>query len=339
MKLQTITYVILLLFCSTILYARKKNPKEHKVHHAALSSSIKNGPHAVVPRYSGGRLGDNLVAFSHALCFSLANNVELLLASFPYSESLRMSDVLRKLETVENQFSYRSIYYGGAFPTRSVNEKTLFIIPYFPESFIEYTGRTKPSFMVDWEDKEFIKQLRELLTPKDNLTLLSPPKEKISIALHVRKGGSWNNEHELSFDVDRLCVGNLIYKIPLDSYYVEQIKLVAELFQGQPLYVFLFTDDRNPQELMERYKAMVNIPTIEFDCRKGNHDHFYNVLEDFFSMMNFDVLIRPESNFSIMAEKLGDYSVIISPGSFSRNTKTMTGLMKLKKPINNLRTH
>ena len=42
-----------------------------------------------------------------------------------------------------------------------------------------------------------------------------------------------------------------------------------------------------------------------------------NVLEDFFSFFHFDVLIRPQSNFSIIPSLLHDYAVVYSPASFS----------------------
>jgi hypothetical protein len=41
-----------------------------------------------------------------------------------------------------------------------------------------------------------------------------------------------------------------------------------------------------------------------------------NVLKDFFAMTKFDCLIRPASSFSVIAEIMGDFKVIIQPKKF-----------------------
>ena len=38
-----------------------------------------------------------------------------------------------------------------------------------------------------------------------------------------------------------------------------------------------------------------------------------NMLEDFFALTQFDCLVRPDSNFSIAAEKISDFKIIIYP--------------------------
>ena len=48
------------------------------------------------------------------------------------------------------------------------------------------------------------------------------------------------------------------------------------------------------------------------------NNHHSNVLEDFFEMARFDCLIRPDSNYSIMAEKIADYKIVISPLSYKK---------------------
>ena len=80
-----------------------------------------------------------------------------------------------------------------------------------------------------------------------------------------------------------------------------------------PLYVHIFTSDTDPVALMNEIKNQIIHSSITFGCRtEGNHFH-KNVLEDLFAMTAFDVLIRPDSNFSIVADKLNDYLCVISP--------------------------
>lgn len=150
------------------------------------------------------------------------------------------------------------------------------------------------------------------MAPKKPLPLITPPSDKISVAVHVRKGGTYES-WGLSFKQ-----GSHLHKIPFNEFYSDQIKSVSALLGNRPLYVFIFTDDENPEALLETIKKSVNVPSIVYDCRRENNHHNTNVLEDFFSMMHFDVLIRPDSNYSILAEKLGEHSLVIYPGDFSK---------------------
>ena len=50
-----------------------------------------------------------------------------------------------------------------------------------------------------------------------------------------------------------------------------------------------------------------------FDCRTTVNNEFVNVLDDFFALLKFDCLIRADSNFSYIASKLGNYTLVISP--------------------------
>ena len=85
---------------------------------------------------------------------------------------------------------------------------------------------------------------------------------------------------------------------------------MSKFFQDQPLYVFLFTDYPNPEELKRSFEEQINAPNIQFACRKDNK---VDLMEDFFGLTQFDCLIRADSNFSIAAEKISDYKVVIYP--------------------------
>ena len=79
------------------------------------------------------------------------------------------------------------------------------------------------------------------------------------------------------------------------------------------MYVYLFTDDLHPLEIKKKFENEIDAPNIVFDCRKKNNNPESNVLEDFFALGQFDCLIRPESNFSIAAEKIAEHKVVIYP--------------------------
>ncbi len=281
---------------------------------------------------SGGRFGDNLIAFSHALYFAHKNNFDLLYDPFPYADQLVLDNVLKKYRKgAERQFD-RIFKYAGGSAELSENCKTsgsydLFVIPYFPEAPSECRNPNPYQFPVDWEDPAFKELLRSLIKPKEALSLVKPRMDKISVAVHARLGGGF--DHFASEKEERIKR----YKIPYQEYYIEQIKRLSELLGHAPLYVFLFTDDQNPAAVASHFAEELNIPTIEFDYRRTENRHNMNVLEDFFSMTQFDCLIRSESNYSIMAEKLGDFSIIISVDDPLPGSKIHQGIVTLRKPL------
>ncbi len=289
---------------------------------------------AVVQLKSGGRFGDNLISLAHAIYFAQKNNLELLFDPFPYSEQLVLSDVVKPYVYSMDWHFDRIIEHPGVsaeiHPELTKNgTKILFKIPYFPDAPIEYkVPNNWHPFPVDWEDQTFKQTLRKLLSPKSPLTLIKPRGDKISVAVHVRHGGSYEKFTQAQYEKNG---GLLSYKIPYEEYYINQIKNLSALLANEPMYVFLFTDDNDPVGMLQRYQAKVNIPTIEFDCRKTGNSHNANVLEDFYSLMQFNCLIRSESNFSIMAEKLHDYQIVISPADLLAGETIQDGLVKVKE--------
>ena len=53
--------------------------------------------------------------------------------------------------------------------------------------------------------------------------------------------------------------------------------------------------------------------SVKFNYRKLNNFHKKNVLEDFFSFFNFDILIRPQSHFSMIPSLIHDFAIVYSP--------------------------
>lgn len=283
---------------------------------------------AVVPLLSGGRFGDNILAVAHALSFSMEHNIPLLIPEFPYSQELALDDLVGKYFPAVHQFKHSTVYTKELPKYLVVGaQDVLFQIPYFPESAIEYTVPNrawKPLFPVMWNDQKFKARLRQLIAPKHPLQLLRLPKDKVCVAVHLRRGGGFDNNLE---------VGIMIYKFPRDAYFINAIKKVHELAKYAPLYVYLFTDDPDPAYFLELYKEMLDDDRIELAARINDNNHFSNVLEDFFSMIqpDFQYLIRPESNFSVMAEKMGYYRAVITPALLVGDSKVHGIVVNMKE--------
>lgn len=266
---------------------------------------------AVSYTFSGGRFGDCLIAYCHAYWISYTLDLDFLYRPFKYSDQLLMdqTDTLYSEQLVKK---YKQTLHINHALQQGVQPDTLYIVPYFPESHIERNDPRCPFlFQVDWKNKDFIKALKKRIAPKYQLSLPRLPDDGVTIALHVRKGTGWDIP-QFAPTFEKLTEMHPL-KWPPDSYYVEQIKKITEFFPTQKLYIYLFTDHDKPQEIIDTYQKIVNNPRIVWNCRQQENRQDLNVLEDFFALMQFDCLIRNDSNFSIIASKLGDYQILIAP--------------------------
>ena len=161
------------------------------------------------------------------------------------------------------------------------------------------------SFKVDWKNPEFRTIIRKMITPKESLSLIVPSPDRINIALHVREGGGFDAAST------RLTHAS---KLPPLTFYKEGLAKIVSLFPDKEIFCHLFTDARHPKKLIELLKdALPPKSSVQFSYRKKHNGHDKNVLEDFFSLFNFDILIRPQSNFSIVPSLIHDYAIVYSP--------------------------
>lgn len=270
---------------------------------------------AVTYEFSGGRMGDNLIAYLHAKWISYKYDIPLLYRPFPYSDQFRFDDIeLRYQERFAQGIQHH--FYLGRNQTVIQNRSLigLYIVPYFPEStaeriyFRDGQGNHFPYFKVDWKDPGFRKIALEMLTPKIPVQVCDCPKDKTTIAVHVRTGGGFDDS-SFAFKQPLKC--------PPMSFYLEQLQSICQIFPTEELYFHIFTDDAHPEKIAQCFDEFIGEDRISFSYRKEDNWHDQNVLEDLFSMMQFDCLIRPESNYSILASLLKDYQVLLHPGNFT----------------------
>lgn len=228
---------------------------------------------------------------------------------FPLADALQLSEMDQPLG---GEFHFRN-----CLPLRSISQlsnplnSTLITIPYFPDHPCEYEMNNilvNYLFSTDWENPVFKEELEECLKPKKTIeTVPLPDSTYVTVALHVRRGGAFESYEKLARQFP--------LKFPPDSYYISQIRRVADLYKDRPLFVYIFTDDLNPEKIAESYAAQIQDPSVLFFWRDPSieTDPEEQLLSDFYSMGKFDCLIRSMSNFSIMASKLGNYSLMISP--------------------------
>ncbi len=276
---------------------------------------------AVTYEFSGGRFGDNLIAYLHAKWFAYQHDVPLLYKPFDYSSDLVLD---------EKEIRYgnkRFLKEQGVFYLKKTHIKTwpflskipflsmLYVCPYFPEEEIECRKGRFFSFPVDWKEEGFRKIAREMIAPKEPLSLIIPPTGVISIAMHVREGGGFDRDLE----------NQMPLKAPPKEFYIAGLRYMVTSFPGRSFYCYIFTDAKNPAALAEDFqKALPQEIQIEFAYRQEENRHDANVLEDFFSLFHFDLLIRPQSNFSIVPSLLHDYAIVYSPKNYRMRQAVIT---------------
>lgn len=252
-----------------------------------------------------GRLGNNLIAYFHAKWISYKYGLPLIFKPFKYSDEFAFHDLEENtLQNLESTFDVR-VTLEDLSLLRIQYPNLLFVVPYFRDVGPQPENRVPIRFYTDWEDPGFKEILLSHLKPKVPLNCIVPPSDKISVLVHIRTGGD--------FDTEAVKL-KLPLKFPPLSYYVQALRKISQHFNHVPIYAFILTDDSNPKKLANMMRR--NLPkrdNIEFQWRRGESGHNVNVLDDFFSIPNFNCLIRADSTFSEMAARLGDYKVVVSP--------------------------
>ena len=257
---------------------------------------------AVTYSLGGGFLGDKFVSVCHAKWISYKYNIPFLYTPFSYSDQFTMA--VNERHASDREFAgHRQVILKDKDMVVDPAANILYVVPYFAETHFE--AYVCPNcFTIDWTDRGFIEELRRFIKPRFQLTSPEIPTGYITVAVHVRKGTGFDDPN----------VGQYApYKLPPDSYYIEQLKRIADMFSGTALFVYIFTDHDRPLDLVNKYRIAANKDNLTFACREAGNAYNRNVLDDFFGFSKFDCLIRPESNFSIVGSKLKDYMVQISP--------------------------
>jgi hypothetical protein len=262
--------------------------------------------------FSGGRFGDCLLSYLHAKWISYEKNIPLVYKSFPLSSHL----VMHAKEKLLTDFPYQPrmrVYWGNPY-NPNVNFSLFYICPYFPESQWELKNTQRSGgvpwiyFSVDWKNPKFREMAMEMIAPQKKLSLITPPIDKVSIAIHYREGGDYDFS-------DKTTLWPL--KFPPLDYYIEAFRSAIDAVKGKPIYCFIFTDALEREALVKTFEE--NVPlgaTVVLDYRKKGDRPAARVLEDFFSLFKFDILIRSESNYSLIPSLLHDFAIVYYPDEF-----------------------
>lgn len=269
----------------------------------------------------GGRFGDQLIHYIKAKWISYNNDIPLILTPNIHYKNL----LLDRKET----FFYTTPKSKHRKKINEINpvldsKRGYYYVTYFP--FPNYKELTLMR-----QDPVFLDLVKELISPIEPLKLLDLPSDMITVALHIRteSNSPKTNKSQQTYNLQGVktssfnpqggdymdfCYPN---KFPPLQFYVDELKKLSLYFNHQPLYVYIFTDDFYPENIKNIIKKNVNLPNISYDYRKEKLHPDLLIKVDFFSMMQFDCLIRPKSsNYSLMVDFLGENKIVVAADTF-----------------------
>ena len=284
----------------------------------------------------GGRLGDKLMIFAKAKWVAFKLNLPFFYKPFPLSDQFMMHTSEKPLNAATNREYTPHITYEKipSFNHIDPNSGALYTIHYYftvPEWGI-YQETYDSQEICEWPDmltnQPFLDQLRKSIWPRFAITTFTPSSDKLSVAIHIRKGGGFDhpflspqlydkndlNPHETTPEgtySDKVWP----LKFPPLQYYIDQLIRLSEMYHDIPMYTHIYTDDRDPIAILNSIKQAVNKSNITYGCRTETNTYTTNVLEDMFSIANYDCLIRSASNFPQISQLVGHHRIVIYPKS------------------------
>lgn len=268
-----------------------------------------------------GRFGDQLFLYCKGKIYAKKLGMAYMHRQFQYDYLLQLS-VMEQLLTQQAmmQFTHAESLDLIRNPLKLIKPSTLYYTRFYDG------GDPLQELFVDPILRE---ELRRLISPRVAVQYINLPADKMTVAVHVRKGGGFDSP---LYSKQRYNTQELIHtsitsvpraqgrfqdilntpKFPPEQFYIDQIIQLSEELNDTPLYVYLFTDDQNPQQLKFSFETAVGKSNITFDART-QHDFRTTFIDDFFNMACFDYLIRPESAFSIVAQIIGHHKKVIFP--------------------------
>lgn len=280
---------------------------------SAATDPPKASPHAITYEYCAGRFGDKLLGYAQARYLSYATSLPFLSRPFPNSEYLTIE--YQSLPFAQQASQYQSVFHIRSAETlteffRKIGDPatppTLFMVDYFPSDTSEwdwpYTWWTS-ALVIPWNEEGFAHYLKKSLEPKTLIPDLTV-EGRLNVADHIRfLSGQDGVDSIISFPL----------KHPKLDYHERQIRRVYELNGKKPMHVFLFSDTKTPLVFLEQIRSRFKDADILFNIQVLENPDINYVIQDFFAMQKFDVLIATQSNFSMMASRLGDFDMVIFP--------------------------
>jgi len=297
---------------------------------------------AITNDFWPGLFGDNISLYRKTKWFAHKYNLKFLYRPFVHSEELCMHRLEIPYDSDQEKRYSKKILLKNE---RDINENAdaLYVCQWS-------TQLNDESRLEMLTDLDFVNNIKSLIKPLKPV-IIEFLRDRISVAVHIRRyTGSEEStyfflEDEYEIDdsgvqspkiADQYATDKCYRAFPMTmrflpvKYYVDQLQKLYKLLDDKKLYVFIFSDVKNPEEIVRCFEKYCKEYDIIFDCRRTGNNHKDFVVEDFWAMTNFDCLLRPASNFSINVQYFGNHKLIITPGdSYWANGKLIVDNVKI----------
>lgn len=227
---------------------------------------------------------ENLLSYCQAKWISYNYGMKLLYKPFLYSDKLTLSQEETLFEN-ENNKKILEIDFNNLNKINVLkDEDTLYNI-----MLNDLSNLNNFEFL---NNGKFLTLLRKLISPvsgfNDEL-----PKNEVTVAMHICANDEFDS------------LTNPL-KFPSYKFYSDELNKICEFYKNKSLYVCIFSDG-DLSDITDYFINEIKHKNIIFDFKKIED------ISDFFALTKFDCLIRPNSIFSLIASKLTDYRILISP--------------------------
>lgn len=303
--------------------------------------SILSNPNSAITSMGwNGRFGDQLFLYTETKWLSYKHGLQFFYRPFPYSDRLVLHSCEKRYNTaIERNFKNKIKLHSERDIKNNEKEPILYECDFFAEVLPDFNrfptshisrGRYHNLYEIIIQNPSFAELLKELIQPLEHLPTPELPKNKITVAVHIRKGmgdpplyseqlfkisSGIDKTLKLPSGLEYVDVG-FPHKFPTEQYYIDQLKKLYTLLDNKELYVYIFTDDPNAKRIVNYFERECNNSNITFSCNEYNTSHDKNVIKDFWTMTKFDCLIRGQSSYSVMAQYIGNHKIIIEPWSY-----------------------
>jgi hypothetical protein len=289
------------LFLPCYLFCSEPKSKEENIFSTMPTFEI---PSRITYETNGYDLGDNLMSYIRGKWLSMHYNIPLLYKPFPFANQFLLHAEEKKRFNSTFLTKFESIHpISNEFELCFEDPANiLYVLPSYVEPELFEMENETPFLELDWEAKNFRKLIKKLLKPANSIEAVVIPRQRISIAVYMpqytgKESGS--TPPALQY--------------PPDSYYIEQINKLSELFYHRPLFVYLFTENRNSAEMIKKFQNEVTGHNVMFGCNKSTKMTRNSYVENYINMGKFDCLIRPTNNLGFLLEQMNDYLITVKP--------------------------
>lgn len=292
-----------------------------------------------------GRLGDVLLDYTKNFYIAQKYNLDLYIHDgIPYLNEFMLNEKTPRLNVHDTALRAGHLPVAPTFNRLiTINNDALInhtndAILYKTECYFTVDGISdfnqfhRHMFKCSIEQPAFGQEIAQRLIPKKTFDYHLPT-NVVTVAMHIRKGGGFDKPlasdlyrptQTTQNNAKRTCRyayvdRNEPYKFPPEQYYLDQLIFLHTALDDQSLYVHLFTDDQNPQDIAARLQEKLqaaNISNIFINYRRDLNRHDINILEDIYVMSKFDYLIKSESHYPWIAQMIGKHKAIFSPINF-----------------------